>query len=300
MMQAGQYAQGNAIIKAAVLLTGKSICIHVGVSEGENKSLQHAFYNTLNGIELCGDPALLNTMQNCPKTIHLWLITNSIEPHYELIKTASPSCSITENNEDTDDGYQTDQDALAQLEIDVQESGHVKPGQNCWKKTGTMAERVLDETCLIVSRHCFFEAMQKKSYDLEITDDVISLVLPIELLEQRTDKKRSAKPKTTASASEDSLDGYLTDEELYTQLESETQDVILENSICVRTDEKYWKKTGIRGQRVLKEDECFSTMNLSKERHAFFKEMHKKSRWTNMIISDTEISIMLPIKLGTK
>ena len=51
----------------------------------------------------------------------------------------------------------------------------------------------------------------------------------------------------TVLKSSKSFDGYVTDEELYTQLESDTQDIILESSIYVRTDEQYWKKTGVRG-----------------------------------------------------
>ncbi len=100
--------------------------------------------------------------------------------------------------------------------------------------------------------------------------------------------------------SSESLDGYVTDEDLSTQLEQDTQTAILENSLFVETERLYWKKTSVRGERVLKEEDCFSMINLSEERSAFFNSMHKQSKWQDMKITDTAISIALPIELAKK
>ena len=100
--------------------------------------------------------------------------------------------------------------------------------------------------------------------------------------------------------SSESLDGYVTDEDLSIQLEQDTQTAILENSLLLDTERLYWKKTSVRGERILKEEDCFSMINLSEERSAFFSNMHKQSKWQDMKITDTAISIALPIGLAKK
>jgi hypothetical protein len=94
------------------------------------------------------------------------------------------------------------------------------------------------------------------------------------------------------------IDGYLTDEESSIKLENDTIDSILESSIYVHAGQQFWKKSAIRVQRVLNED-CFSKIDLSKERCSFFNEMHKNKKWASMKMTDTLISITLPIKMNT-
>jgi len=103
----------------------------VGVSQGENKTLEHCFIPTATGVQIINinDRTQLEKIKSSPDTIQLWLITNASEPLYELIKKPH-STKIAEEKGDADmTGYETDIASEQKLQRDTKEylSTHMVP-----------------------------------------------------------------------------------------------------------------------------------------------------------------------------